>query len=77
MPPVNPSDIIEKQLALIQARSEQGALTYDETKALEVLIKLQIVLRMKAAAASGDEDPYSVVSSDDLKAVLAALKSDG
>lgn len=75
---VDPFDIIEKQLTLLKAQSDISALTYDETKNLETLVKLSLILKLKAARDSKNYDPLDQMSADELKALLPLVEpSDG
>lgn len=72
-PSVNAANIVEKQLSLLQERSDKGLLTFDETKALESLVKLQLILKTRAAASRATEDPFSELATDELKSLLSLL----
>lgn len=68
----DPTGIVERQLSLLQNYSDKGPLTESEVGVLEKLVKLQILLRIKGKAAS-TEDPYSDMTSDELKSLLPLL----
>lgn len=72
---VKPADIVEQQLQRLQELSEKGLLTFDETKALESLIKLQIILRFKAAGSKDRGEELSEMSTEELKETIKLLEN--
>lgn len=69
---VDPMNIIEQQLARLQATSDRTSLTVEEVMSLERFVKMQLLMRMKGPK-RGLEDPYSDISSEELQRLLPLL----
>lgn len=70
--PASAEKIIQRQLELLGERSRKGLLTYDETKALDSLVKLQMLMKLRASKA-GSDATYDDLSSEELKAFMNEL----
>lgn len=70
---VDAKSIVDHQLTLIEALSQKGLLTYDETASLERLIKLTILMRLKGNSPKEVADPYSEITSEELQRLLPLL----